>query len=129
MAVIVSDMETYAEYMERAFRICGVPFFMDHKRSVLLNSFVEYLRSLLAMIDENFSYESTFRFLRTNLTGFTQEEVDDVENYVVALGIRGYKKWKEIWVRQSPVSYTHLHMGIVIFPSTARSERGTVADD
>ena len=46
MAVIVSDMETYAEYMERAFRICGVPFFMDHKRSVLLNSFVEYLRSL-----------------------------------------------------------------------------------
>ncbi len=83
MAVIVSDMETYAEYMERAFRICGVPFFMDHKRSVLLNSFVEYLRSLLAMIDENFSYESTFRFLRTNLTGFTQEEVDDVENYVV----------------------------------------------
>ena len=102
MAVIVSDMETYAEYMERAFRICGVPFFMDHKRSVLLNSFVEYLRSLLAMIDENFSYESTFRFLRTNLTGFTQEEVDDVENYVVALGIRGYKKWKEIWVRQSP---------------------------
>ena len=41
MAVIVSDMETYAEYMERAFRICGVPFFMDHKRSVLLNSFVE----------------------------------------------------------------------------------------
>ena len=69
MAVIVSDMETYAEYMERAFRICGVPFFMDHKRSVLLNSFVEYLRSLLAMIDENFSYESTFRFLRTNLTG------------------------------------------------------------
>lgn len=26
MAVIVSDMETYAEYMERAFRICGVPF-------------------------------------------------------------------------------------------------------
>ena len=54
MAVIVSDMETYAEYMERAFRICGVPFFMDHKRSVLLNSFVEYLRSLLAMIDETF---------------------------------------------------------------------------
>ena len=88
MAVIVSDMETYAEYMERAFRICGVPFFMDHKRSVLLNSFVEYLRSLLAMIDENFSYESTFRFLRTNLTGFTREEVDDVENYLVALGIR-----------------------------------------
>lgn len=101
-AVIVSDMGTYAEYMEKAFQTYHIPFFMDHKRSVLLNSFVEYLRSLLAMVDENFSYESTFRFLRTDLTGFTREEVDDVENYVVALGVRGYRKWNEMWVRQSP---------------------------
>ena len=61
-AVIVSDMGTYAEYMEKAFQTYHIPFFMDHKRSVLLNSFVEYLRSLLAMVDENFSYESRSAF-------------------------------------------------------------------
>lgn len=74
--------------------------FMDHKRSILLNSFVEYIRSLLNMVKDNFSYESVFRFLRTNLSGFTYGEVDELENYVIALGIRGYKKWQESWIRR-----------------------------
>ena len=41
------------------------------------------------MVKDNFSYESVFRFLRTNLSGFTYGEVDELENYVIALGIRG----------------------------------------
>ena len=67
---------------------------MDYKRNVLLNSFVEYIRSLLAMAEQNFSAESVFRFLRTDLVGFTGEELDLLENYVLALGIRGFKKCK-----------------------------------
>ena len=51
------------------------------------------------MADENFSYESVFRFLRTGMSGFTREETDRLENYVIALGIRGYKKWQEPWTR------------------------------
>lgn len=52
------------------------------------------------MVKDNFSYESVFRFLRTNLSGFTYGEVDELENYVIALGIRGYKKWQESWIRR-----------------------------
>ena len=74
---------------------------MDYKRNVLLNSFVEYIRSLLAMAEQNFSAESVFRFLRTDLVGFTGEELDLLENYVLALGIRGYKKWQEKWIRRA----------------------------
>lgn len=99
MAVIASDMNTYAAHLEKAFDTFGIPEFMDHKKSILLNAFVEYVRSLLAMADENFSYESVFRFLRTGMSGFTREETDRLENYVIALGIRGYKKWQEPWVR------------------------------
>ena len=29
------------------------------------------------------------------------EEVDLMENYVLALGIRGYKKWQEKWIRRT----------------------------
>ena len=29
----------------------------------------------------------------------TREQADKLENYVLALGIRGYKKWSEKWVR------------------------------
>lgn len=85
---------------DRPFDLYEIPVFMDHKRSILLNSFVEYIRSLLNMVKDNFSYESVFRFLRTNLSGFTYGEVDELENYVIALGIRGYKKWQESWIRR-----------------------------
>ena len=43
IAVIVSDMEMYAEALEQAFALYEIPVFMDHKRSILLNSFVEYI--------------------------------------------------------------------------------------
>lgn len=100
IGVIVSNMEVYGDDLGQAFDLYEIPVFMDHKRSILLNSFVEYIRSLLNMVKDNFSYESVFRFLRTNLSGFTYGEVDELENYVIALGIRGYKKWQESWIRR-----------------------------
>lgn len=101
IGVIVSDMNTYGDYLEQAFARYNIPLFMDHKRSILLNSFVEYIRSLLNMAEQRFSYESVFRFLRTNLAGFSGEEVDELENYVLGLGIKGYKRWQERWVRKT----------------------------
>lgn len=99
MAVIASDMSAYAVHLEKACDTYGIPVFMDHKKSILLNAFVEYVRSLLAMADEKFSYESVFRFLRAGMNGFTLEEIDRLENYVIALGLKGYKKWQAPWVR------------------------------
>lgn len=100
IGVIAGDMEVYGSYLEQAFTTYNIPFFMDHKRNILLNSFVEYIRSLLNMAEQNFTYESVFRFLRTDLSGLSYEEVCDMENYVIGLGIRGYKKWQERWVRR-----------------------------
>ncbi len=100
IGVIVSSMETYGDYLKRAFDLYDIPVFMDHKRNILLNSFVEYIRSLLNMAQKNFSDESVFRFLRTGLSGFTTEEVDELENYCLGLGIRGYKRWQEKWLRR-----------------------------
>ena len=101
IAVITADMNVYADALEKACSLFDIPVFMDHKKSILLNAFVEYLRSLLAMAEENFTYDSVFRFLRTGLCGFTDEEVDRMENYCLALGIKGYKKWQQAWVRQT----------------------------
>lgn len=43
------------------------------------------------MAEQNFTYESVFRHLRTGLCGFTDEEIDRLENYCLALDIKGYK--------------------------------------
>ena len=101
IAVIAADMNVYADGLEKACGMFDIPVFMDHKKSILLNSFVEYVRSLLAMAEQNFTYESVFRYLRTGLCGFTDEQIDRMENYCLALGIKGYKKWQQAWVRRT----------------------------
>ena len=120
IGVIVSDMNTYGEYLEQAFSKFQIPVFMDHKRSILLNSFVEYLRSIIAMAEQNFTYDSVFRYLRSGYAKFTDEELDDLENYVLALGIKGYKKWQEKWIRKTKtmedeelIHLNHLRVQIV----------------
>ncbi len=119
IGVIVSDMDTYGDYLEEAFEAYQIPVFMDHKRSILLNPFVEYVRSLLSMVEQNFTYESVFRFLRTDLSGISYEDTCALENYVIGLGIRGYKKWQESWNRllrgQQEEELTHLNHCRVAF--------------
>ena len=100
IGVIVSNIDMYGDVLERAFSQYEIPVFMDHKRNILQNPYIEYIRSLLNLVDQNFSYESVFRFLRTNLSGFTWDEVDTLENYCIGLGIKGYKKWQEKWIRR-----------------------------
>lgn len=101
IAVIAGDVTAYANHIEQVFARYDLPIFMDHKRSILLNSCVEYIRSLLAMAEQNFTYESVFRYLRTGFAGIEQSDVDVLENYVLALGIRGYKRWQEKWIRRT----------------------------
>ncbi len=99
IALVTPAMDTYSYLISEVFAEYDIPIFMDSKRSILLNSFVEYVRSLLDMVEQNFTYESVFRYLRTGMTGFTTDEVDRMENYVRATGIRGYKRWSEEWTR------------------------------
>lgn len=98
-AVITGDMSVYAPASSRAFEKYKIPCFIDEKHSVFMNPFVEYIRASVDMVVENFSYESVFRLLRCSLTDISQEETDRLENYVVAMGIRGLTKWKEEWLR------------------------------
>lgn len=116
-AIIASQTETYMGHLRRQCEAMEVPLFTDNKRSILLNSFVEYLRSLLEMREKNYSYESTFRFLKSGLGYRIQYEnangemcngtagygnlslkaIDSLENYALKKGIKGYKKWSTPW--------------------------------
>lgn len=99
IAVITGNMEEYKNVARQAFEKSEIPYFLDEKHTVLMNPFVEFLRASLEMIVQGFSYESVFRYLRCGMSDISQQEIDRVENYVIALGIRGYKIWSEKWVR------------------------------
>ncbi len=99
IAVITGNLEEYGSIARHVFEDAGIPFFVDEKHSILMNPFVEYLRAALEMVVQGFSYESVFRYLRCGMSDLSRGEVDILENYVIALGIRGFRKWKEPWVR------------------------------
>lgn len=100
IAVVSGDPEVYSDYFEREGKTFEIPFFLDKTRGLLLNPFIEYIRSALKIVLQNFSYEAVFHYLRSGLSGFLPEQVDKLENYALALGIKGKKKWSRAFTRK-----------------------------
>lgn len=102
IGVIASSMEDYREIIANVFAENDIPAFMDNKRAILANPAVEYIRAALAVIEKDFSYEAVFRLLKGYMCSINRDEVDIFENYVLALGIRGYKRYNEPFRRRFP---------------------------
>lgn len=100
-AIVTGDLASYGRAAETVFSREEIPYFLDQKQPVMANPLVEYIRSAIDMVEQNFSYRSVFRFLRSGLSGFSDDEIDRMENYVLALGIRTWKKYQEPWIRHS----------------------------
>lgn len=99
IAVVTGDLAGYGRTVSHLFEQSQIPYFMDDKRNVLDNPMVELIRGALEVMMRDFSYASVFRYLRSGLVTDEQEMVDRLENYVLAFGIRGYKKWDAVWER------------------------------
>lgn len=99
IAIVTGDISRYAPYAEELFAKYDIPVFIDQTRKLILNPFTEYLKSGLSVIAENFSYESVCHFLKSGMTGLSFDEIDLLENYMLALKIKGKKKWERMFVR------------------------------
>jgi ATP-dependent helicase/nuclease subunit B len=100
VAVVTGDIKEYGRIAKRLFLQSEIPCFIDYKKDILSNPFVELLRAAVIVISEDFSYEGVFRYLRSGMTGCSEAEIDMLENYVLATGIRGHKRWAEPFVRR-----------------------------
>lgn len=96
-AIVTGNLETYAAHVETEAEKFDIPVYMDYTKGILLNPFIEYIRSALKLVMDNFSYQSVFHYLRSGLTGFAREDTDKLENYVIACGISGRKKWSSLF--------------------------------
>ncbi|MFQ9389004.1 MAG: hypothetical protein ACLR1V_09635 [Coprococcus sp.] len=97
MAVVASDMNLYRSSADYWFDKYQIPCFFDGRRNISGNMLVEWLRSLCSVFLQKYSYASMLRYLRSGLTGISEEETDCLEDYVLALGIRGHSKWTKVW--------------------------------
>lgn len=99
IAIVTGDLETYSVYVRRIFGMWKIPYFLDEKRSLLTNPFLEYIRAALEVCADNYSYEGIFRLLKSGMTDLDADSIEHLENYVLGTGIRGRKKWRETFVK------------------------------
>lgn len=92
-AIVTADLETYGDFFALEASRSGVPVYIDRTSGVFHNILIEGIRSVLQISSENFSYASVFRYLRSGLSRLSTEQVDLLENYCLANGVRGRKKW------------------------------------
>lgn len=100
IAVVAGDLSVYADYVEEIFERFAIPCYVDATKGIGHNPFIEYIRSALKIVLYDFSYETVFHFLRSGMADVTMEETDRLENYVLRYGIRGRKRWCELFVRR-----------------------------
>ena len=92
-AVVCAKMEEYSPYIDDIFRAYGIPMFKDEKATILLQPAVEFVRSAIGMVEGRFSYDAMMHFFRCGLSGLSREEIDGLDNYLYASGLRGKNKW------------------------------------
>ena len=99
IAVVSGNVETYGNYVEQVCRKYQIPYFLDMTKEVLFHPFIEFIRAVLEVINNDFSYNAIMRLLRTGYCGISQDEIDRLENYLLATGIRGKNMWSKRWLR------------------------------
>lgn len=101
IAVVTGDLGAYAPHVEEQFSLFEIPCFLDTTRGIVLNPFIEYIRSALTILCKDFSYEAVFHYLRSGLADFTEEEVDELENYVLRFHLRGKKCYTNVFTKKT----------------------------
>ena len=101
IAVVIGDLEGYASYVETEFGQLEIPCFIDRTRGIVLNPMIEYIKSALQLYIKDFSYDTVFHFLRSGMVDISREEIDELENYVIRTGARGYRTYSRLFTRRT----------------------------
>ena len=108
IGVIFGDTSNYLHILSAVFNDNNIPFFTDEKIAVTMHPIVRTLLSLFKILDSNWTYSSVFDYLRAGfvyvktedgVAPLNQEDIDILENYVLANGIRGKKAWFTPWTQ------------------------------
>lgn len=98
IAVLVRDLETYAEIIAEVFTESGIPYFLDQRRPVVFHPLVRALVAGLKAVLQRYDTHAVLRFLKTDMAPIARDEADRLENYALKHGITGTAWWdKHYW--------------------------------
>lgn len=98
IAIITGNFEKNVTAVTQLFPQYDIPYFLDYTPPVKNNSWVDCITHAIRIIEEDFSYDSVFSFLKSGVIGdISADDIDELENYVLAKGIKGYRRWTRDW--------------------------------
>ncbi|MDP3057834.1 MAG: exodeoxyribonuclease V subunit gamma, partial [bacterium] len=95
IAIVLRDFSHYDYLITTVFAEFEIPHFLDRKRPIHHHPLTELIRSALETCSDGFSYDSMFRCLKTDFFHLSRRDIDLLENFVLANGIRGNRWFDE----------------------------------
>ncbi|WP_411907975.1 hypothetical protein, partial [Salmonella enterica] len=80
------DLNRYDFLVHSIFNEYNIPNFIDKKREAKSNPIVILIISALEMKNRRYGYETMFRYLKSGLIGIDNDDINLLENYVLANG-------------------------------------------
>mgnify|MGYP001415185581 FL=1 len=99
IAVLTGNLGRYEKIVGAVFSEYGIPFFIDRKVDIDKHPLIRMLLAMFDIFIDNWSYEAVFSYLKTGLANVDMHDIDKLENYVLACGIRG-----SLWMREWDMS-------------------------
>ena len=103
IAVIARDSSAYEAPLRSALKKCGISVFEDSRQPVDASPVVALVSSAVGIAASGFSTEAVLRYLKTELAGFNEKEISDIENYCFLWKISG-SEWLGDW-SQNPKGF------------------------
>ena len=97
ISIITKNIESYAPLVRAIFRQYDIPVFIDEKRDLNQNIIVQYVLSILSVLNRNFTSEDVFSYIKLGFLDIEKEEIFKLENYCNKWGIT-LNKWKKDFV-------------------------------
>ncbi len=105
IAIIHGSLEDIEPIAEEILPKLRIPYFIDMNQSLYMNPCLESLRAILDIAEQDYSYDSVFRFLKTGVTGLSYDGIEQLENYCRKKGIRGENWWKRCFAEDVAAEY------------------------
>ncbi len=97
IAVVTGDLGIYGMLAKEIFGQAQIPCFIDQKKSIQENPFVARIMAVIDIFLSNFQADKALIYVKNLFSKSTGEQNDLLDNFLRATGVRGYKKWQEVW--------------------------------
>ncbi|MEA4892696.1 MAG: PD-(D/E)XK nuclease family protein [Peptococcaceae bacterium] len=101
MAVLLRDPKAYESLFQSIFPIYDIPYFFDGPKTLSYHPLAALLLNLTPFLEGRYQTANLLAYLKTGLTGFSDNQADLLENYCLAYGVQ-----RQHWESRRPWRFT-----------------------